>query len=422
MNGRVHMPRVQKSTLSKTKTIRRVSKSVTLKPLKKSKTSKKATSKLVTSKPVKKSKKRPVLTKLYPNISLDVEPIQSGKVVYLPLIRNSKYPNGQSKIVLKLKIKNKESKPIKIWGVRVSFPKSSYRSKSFSLFQNRNDGVILKPNQEIVWATLQHIQRFPLPNGKYVEGIYDERIILNGPGPKYISIEVSAQFYRFPFRKELEIKPHRSPTYRGSYRFPLRSSHEFIHTKFFRTHSDHLNDNGKKGGQIFAHDIDVVRLNRKGKPDLFKFDNLDEDAKKLNQNYVGWGENIYSIASGYVEEVEKTRIENYPAGVTPELSDKYGGGNFLKIRYGDELVFYAHLQRGSIPKNLRKGSFVRSGQYIGKVGNSGRSSHPHIHIESNTSKGFRPIPFHAVKIVDKGRAIPVDGKGIPRDLSLITTL
>lgn len=59
------------------------------------------------------------------------------------------------------------------------------------------------------------------------------------------------------------------------------------------------------------------------------------------------------------------------------------GGNVLFVRSGDEIWLAAHLQRGSIPLQLTVGAKVTRGQYIGKVGFCGNTSHPHTHIDVN---------------------------------------
>lgn len=75
------------------------------------------------------------------------------------------------------------------------------------------------------------------------------------------------------------------------------------------------------------------------------------------------GTEVYATASGRVVKI---------------LYSKYGYGNRLLIRhnYGFETL-YAHL--GII--TVKKGQWVNKGQKIGTVGNTGKSTGPHLHYE-----------------------------------------
>lgn len=75
------------------------------------------------------------------------------------------------------------------------------------------------------------------------------------------------------------------------------------------------------------------------------------------------GSKVYSTAQGTVVKV---------------MYSKYGYGNRVVIKhaYGFETL-YAHL--GEI--NVKKGQWVRKNQLIGTVGNTGKSTGPHLHYE-----------------------------------------
>jgi len=55
------------------------------------------------------------------------------------------------------------------------------------------------------------------------------------------------------------------------------------------------------------------------------------------------------------------------------------GGNYVILKCGNVFPLYAHLQNGSAL--VRPGDTVRTGDVLGKVGNSGASIQPHLHFQ-----------------------------------------
>lgn len=68
-----------------------------------------------------------------------------------------------------------------------------------------------------------------------------------------------------------------------------------------------------------------------------------------------------------------------------------GYGNLIIIRHSEELVtVYAHNQVNLV----EEGGWVERGQIIGKVGNTGRASGPHLHFEiRRNNKAIDPMPL-----------------------------
>ncbi len=74
------------------------------------------------------------------------------------------------------------------------------------------------------------------------------------------------------------------------------------------------------------------------------------------------GTPIYSAAGGVV--------------VSQEVHPQYG--NLIEIDHGNDLLTrYAHISRGFV----KKGDLIKRGQKIAEVGNTGRSTGPHLHFE-----------------------------------------
>lgn len=92
----------------------------------------------------------------------------------------------------------------------------------------------------------------------------------------------------------------------------------------------------------------------------------------LKANY----ESVFAVLDGYVTQ----------AGW-----DQGGGGNYIKVRHTDSYVTsYLHLSE----IYYRAGEFVRAGYVIGKSGNTGNSTGPHLHFSvSEKGKFINPIGF-----------------------------
>ena len=66
-----------------------------------------------------------------------------------------------------------------------------------------------------------------------------------------------------------------------------------------------------------------------------------------------------------------------------------GYGNYVVIgeksdSWVGDLTYYAHLEN---PSSVGVGEYVSQGQQIGTVGNTGKSTGPHLHFETRTDWG-----------------------------------
>jgi len=105
-----------------------------------------------------------------------------------------------------------------------------------------------------------------------------------------------------------------------------------------------------------------------------------------NEDYRGWGRTLIVPADGVVVRAVWERPDQPAAGVSDPhyYADGFpdGGdpGNHLVIDHGDgEFSMIAHFQAGSML--VRPGAKVRQGQPIGKLGNSGDTTGPHVHYQ-----------------------------------------
>jgi hypothetical protein len=124
--------------------------------------------------------------------------------------------------------------------------------------------------------------------------------------------------------------------------------------------------------QRFA--IDWIRVGKDGQ--AFRGDPSD------NRNWTPYGADVLAVADARVVDVRDGIPENDPTEDKKAVPITVAtvGGNALILDLGDgRYAFYAHLQPGSI--RVHPGERVRRGQVLGKLGNSGQSDAPHLHIQ-----------------------------------------
>ncbi|MCK4920164.1 MAG: M23 family metallopeptidase [Bacteroidales bacterium] len=123
--------------------------------------------------------------------------------------------------------------------------------------------------------------------------------------------------------------------------------------------------------QRFA--IDWIGTNDKGQ--FYKNDG------RTNEDFYGYSKDIVAVADGEVIWIR----DGIPDYIPPNYPDSiYAAetalGNCILLDIGDNIVaFYAHLKPESI--RVRLGDKVKEGDIIGKLGNSGPSTGPHLHFD-----------------------------------------
>lgn len=128
-----------------------------------------------------------------------------------------------------------------------------------------------------------------------------------------------------------------------------------------------------------TYSFDVVRLN--------EFGNRAYGVAPENLNdYTIFGTDLYSPCEGTVIGVINDIEDNRPGN----LNTSWKAGNFVLIKSEGITVMLAHLQKGSIV--VDKDDKVTYGSYIGKIGNSGNSREPHLHIEAHRKTGEATVP------------------------------
>ena len=121
-----------------------------------------------------------------------------------------------------------------------------------------------------------------------------------------------------------------------------------------------------KNSQSQQYGFDFTIIDEEGKP----YEKLGEN----NEDYYAFGKEVLAPADGTVTDVI-TGVRDNPPGFKNPFSAL---GNAIYIKHSEnEISILAHLKEGSI--TVKAGDTVKKGQVIGLCGNSGNSSHPHIH-------------------------------------------
>jgi hypothetical protein len=107
-----------------------------------------------------------------------------------------------------------------------------------------------------------------------------------------------------------------------------------------------------------------------------------------NENYLAYDQPLLAVADATVAAVVSD-VPDQPPHVFPTglRLDQYGGNYVILDLGAGTYAFYAHLKPGSLM--VRPGDRVSKRQEIGRLGNSGNSSEPHLHFHLMDS----PLPL-----------------------------
>lgn len=117
------------------------------------------------------------------------------------------------------------------------------------------------------------------------------------------------------------------------------------------------------------------------------------------EDFASFNEEVFSPCDGTVIEIENSLPNekiNQPSKSIPS--------NFVAIECPSKIIVkLLHLNAGSI--TVKPGDMVKADDYLGKIGNSGNSSEPHLHIQANE--------------IETGASIRLSYKGIPLTRSFL---
>ena len=141
--------------------------------------------------------------------------------------------------------------------------------------------------------------------------------------------------------------------------------------------------------QRFA--IDVVGLDENGLAAVGEIDGTP------NEDWFGFGAELIAVAEGVVRAIRDGVPDRSPLAQLPpviEVTLEAAAGNYVVLELGtNTFALYAHLQEGSVAVEV--GQRVRRGDMLGRLGNSGNTSGPHLHFHISDAPGLdgEGLPF-----------------------------
>jgi hypothetical protein len=157
-----------------------------------------------------------------------------------------------------------------------------------------------------------------------------------------------------------------------------------------------LNHHAGVPAQRYALDVSVVRDDGRRADGLLP--------QSLN-SYASYGQVLVAPCNGTIVNREAS-LPDLPIGVADGQNP---AGNFVAIDCGEAVILLAHLQHGSVQPEI--GARIQIGQYIGRIGNSGNTTEPHLHVHA-VERNFTDMRG----LLFSGRAVPmvVEGRFLVR--------
>lgn len=157
--------------------------------------------------------------------------------------------------------------------------------------------------------------------------------------------------------------------------FPLRSGTYLVlnggSQVLINAHISTIDDERFEAYQGQSYGVDLVRINSVG---LRAHGVLPRDPSA----YFIFGDPVFSPCRGRVLSAQDGAEDMAP----PQTDRVHMVGNNVILECGLLWVVLGHLQRGSVA--IQAGEVVEVGQVIGRVGNSGNTGEPHLHMHAQT--------------------------------------
>lgn len=200
-------------------------------------------------------------------VTFDAEPMEGGKIVYLPVAAETANDLSKGMLGLRLSITNSGSKDIRLTAIRCTF-------------QVMNGGFGAQFVRDLVIGAGQTGVEYLTP---------DESIALPNPAPASVQIALFFEGFAEPRTREFDLAPYEAPVPGGQYLFPANAADLGMEVYF-----SHI-DPHTGGDQFFGYDLHVRGWNGQS----FSGTKPGGDPK-TNEGSMGWDTPIYSMAEGVV--------------------------------------------------------------------------------------------------------------------------
>ncbi len=184
-------------------------------------------------------------------------------------------------------------------------------------------------------------------------------------------------------------------------RFPLRNGTYLIvnggSTETTNPHVATLRDAKYSAWRGQSYGADIIKTNALGL-------RASGIAPAAPERYAIFGDEVHAPCAGTVARTDDG-AKDMQAG---QRDRSRMAGNYVLLDCGDLQVLLGHLQRGSVRVNA--GDIVTPADVIGRVGNSGNSDEPHLHVHAQRPSATPSLPFAGDPV-----AMKVDGHALSRN-------
>ncbi|RIL75837.1 M23 family peptidase [Staphylococcus cohnii] len=130
------------------------------------------------------------------------------------------------------------------------------------------------------------------------------------------------------------------------------------------------------------------------------------------ESYYSYGQSVIAPANGVVIDI----VDGIPDAPPGENNMKHPEGNYIIIKHtSKEYSMIAHLKPDTFEVNV--GDYIRRGQLIARVGNSGNTMEPHIHFQIMNQSNPQFAKTYKIRLLDnvlpeKGDMVSYSGDSI----------
>lgn len=313
-----------------------------------------------------------------PNIDFTIGPIVGGAIRYLALPGSTPGAGQSYQLSFQAEFTNNDSvDTLRVNMLSISFPaavgigkKDIVISRYIANDQTALD-LILTPGQV----------------GRPVDFKATDNFVLTSSPPTTITFKAFVDGNDEPKTRSFDLKKYVAPVAGGAYRWPWRQC-DLLRGEYWQG----IGANHCCGPQLYAHDLGIRYFDADDKGWTQLLPGLD---KTKNENFRVWNKPVFAMADGFVDSFADDILDNPTPPARIDKTPTYG--NYFIIDHGGDLMLYAHLKAGTVNGALTATprAPVRAGDLLGRVGNSGNSDGPHLHIHAidRATQMLRPIPW-----------------------------